>query len=209
MMSRCKLAVICLALVPALTADLAGDEVTEYDQNGLRYRETKRIVPRPVYETQWVEQTREVHRPTFTTQSQPTTRTVYVPITEYRTQPVLVGRWNPFIEPYYEYRLVPVTRWETRQETVNVPIVRQQNSAEKQIVKVPVTKMRYENEEFIRREIVGRATGQPATGQPATAQPASAAASTAARENPTVRRDGRIGGISLQGDPPRYGTSTH
>jgi hypothetical protein len=195
-----------VALVASCAATLSAEEVREYDQNGLRYRETKRIVPRPVYDTEWVEQTREVHKPTFSTESQPTTRTVYVPITEYRTQPVLQGRWNPFIEPYYEYRLVPVTRWEVKQETVNVPIVRQQNVTEKQTVKVPVTKLRYENEEYIRREIVGRATGQPAIGPGAS----SPAATTAARENRTTRVDvssgGSIGGKSLQGDPPRYST---
>lgn len=206
MMSRYRLPLLCLGIAVVLASSLCGDEVREYDQNGLRYRETKRIVPRPVYETQWVEQTREVHRPTFTTETQATTRTVYVPITEYRTEPVLVGRWNPFVEPRYEYRLVPVTRWETRQETVHVPIVRQQNAAEKQTVKVPVTKMRWENEEFIRREIVGRATGQAPTGDPGAT---SAAATTAARENPATRRAGGAGGISLKGDPPRYGTSTH
>jgi hypothetical protein len=205
MSSLLRIGLCCAALISNLATTISGDEVREYDQNGLRYRETKRIVPRPVYDTEWVEQTREVHKPTFSTESQPTTRTVYVPITEYRTQPVLQGRWNPFIEPYYEYRLVPVTRWEVKQETVNIPIVRQQNVAEKQTVKVPVTKLRYENEEFIRREIVGRATGQPAIG-PAASSPA---ASTAARENRTTRMDGSIGGKSLQGDPPRYSTATH
>lgn len=192
----------CGAMAAALSATVhaPADNVKEYDQNGLRYRETTRVVQRPVYETTWKEETREVQRPVFTTEQQPTTRTVYVPITEYQTQPVMRGRWNPFVEPYYEYRLVPVTRWEVKQETVNIPVVRQSNRVEKQVVKVPVTTLRYENEEFIRREIVGRALGEPSGG--------SSAANMAARENRSSRVDGRyggVGGISLQGDPPRKG----
>jgi hypothetical protein len=196
MISLLKRSVFCAGVAFALSSIAAADNVREYDQNGLRYRETTRIVQRPVYDTQWVDQTREVYRPTYTTEQKPTTRTVYIPITEYQTRPVMHGRWNPFIEPYYEYRLVPVTRWETRLETVNIPVVRMQNTPEKQTVKVPVTTMRYENEEFIRREIVGRALGDPQSG--------GAAASTAARDNRTTRLDG-IGSKSLQGDPPRYG----
>jgi hypothetical protein len=198
MISLLRSGVICVAALVVISASLPADEVREYDQNGLRYRETKRVVLRPVYKTEWVEQTREVYKPTI--EQQPTSRTVYVPITEYRTQPVLQGRWNPFIEPYYEYRLVPVTRWEVRQETVNVPIVRQQAVPDKQTVKVPVTKLTHEPEEFIRREIVGRATGLPATGPSATGP----AASMAARENSTTRLDG-VGSKSLK-DPPRYST---
>ncbi len=190
-------AIWCGACAAALvaTVNLPADDVREYDQNGLRYRETTRIVQRPVYETTWKEETREVYRPTFTTEQQPTARTVYVPITEYKSQPVMRGRWNPFIEPYYEYRLVPVTRWEVKQETVNVPVVRQSNTPEKQTVKVPVTTLRYENEEFIRREIVGRALGTPASG--------GSAANMAARETRSTRG---YGSKSLAGDPPRHST---
>ncbi|MEX2188598.1 MAG: hypothetical protein WD875_17450 [Pirellulales bacterium] len=187
-----------IAAVMSAGVYLRADNVREYDQNGLRYRETTQIVQRPVYETTWKEQTREVQRPTFTTEQQPTTRTVYVPITEYKTQPVMRGRWNPFVEPYYEYRLVPVTRWEVKQETVNVPIVRQSTTPEKQTVKVPVTTLRYENEEFIRREIVGRALGDPAGG--------SSAANTAARDTHST---GSYGSKSLSGDPPRGGSGRY
>jgi hypothetical protein len=112
---------------------------------------------------------------------------VYIPITEYKPQPVLQGRWNPFIEPYYEYRYVPVTRWETRQETVNIPTVRYENKTETQTVQVPVTTMRLANEEYVRREIIGRALGDAPAG--------GAAASTASRSG--------IGGISLKDPPPR------
>lgn len=184
---------LALTLASSVAVNIAfADNVREYDENGLRYRETTRIVQRPVYETKMVEQTREIVQPTYTTDQVPTTRTVYLPITEYKPQPVMRGRWNPFIEPYYEYRYVPVTRWETRQETVNVPVVRQQNKTETQTVKVPVTQMRLANEEYVRREIIGRALGDvPAGGNPT----GGAAASTAARTN--------YGGISLKDPPPR------
>lgn len=186
----------CAAVAAALSATVysPADNVREYDQNGLRYRETTRVVQRPVYETAWKEETRDVVRPVYATEQQPTTRTVYVPITEYVTQPVMRGRWNPFAEPYYEYRLVPVTRWEVRQETINIPVVRHEHRVEKQVVKVPVTTLRYENEEFIRREIVGRAIGG-ADGS---------AASMASRDTGASRQ---YGSKTLADDPPR--TATH
>jgi hypothetical protein len=188
-----RMGALAWTLAAGMSADRGfSDNVREYDENGLRYRETTRIVQRPVYETKMVEQTREVVQPTYTTDQVPTTRTVYVPITEYKPQPVMRGRWNPFIEPYYEYRFVPVTRWETKQETVNVPVVRQQNKTETHTVKVPVTTMRLANEEYVRREIIGRALGDVPAGGPAAG---GAAASTASRSG--------IGGISLKDPPPR------
>jgi hypothetical protein len=183
-----RVGALALTLAAGVFADNArSDNVREYDENGLRYRETTRIVQRPVYETTIKEEKREVVRSTPVTTQQPSTRTVYIPITEYKPQPVLQGRWNPFIEPYYEYRYVPVTRWETRQETVNIPTVRYENKTETQTVQVPVTTMRLANEEYVRREIIGRALGDAPAG--------GAAASTASRSG--------IGGISLKDPPPR------
>jgi hypothetical protein len=184
LLKKCAFRTLAMALSSAALASAGlADNVREYDENGLRYRETTRIVQRPVYETKMMDQT--VERPSYKVDQVPTTRTVYIPITEYKQQPVMRGRWNPFIEPYYEYRLVPVTRWETKQETVNIPVVRQQAAAEKQVVQVPVTTMRMANEEFVRREIIGRALGDAPAG--------GAAASTASRTAP--------GSISLK-DPP-------
>jgi hypothetical protein len=47
-----RVGALALTLAAGVFADNArSDNVREYDENGLRYRETTRIVQRPVYET--------------------------------------------------------------------------------------------------------------------------------------------------------------
>ncbi len=160
------------------------DDVTYIEKDGIRYRETRRVVRRPVPTTKIEEREKIVYRQQFSTEMRDTTRFYKTPVTQYQWTTKIHGRWNPFVTPYTTYDLVPVTRWEQRTETVSVPFNRQEWVPEKQIVKVPVTTYQMAEDEVISRVAVGAATGG-----------ASAIA----------RRPG-LGGVEMNSDPPRKGS---
>ena len=64
------------------------------------------------------------NRQRYTTELQEVQRTYQVPITEYQWKAETHRSWNPFKAPYVAYRLVPQTRWETRSETVKIPVAK-------------------------------------------------------------------------------------
>lgn len=171
--------VALIALVQAWTAAAAqAEEVRYYQQDGVTYRETRRTVTRPISETRYEQREQTVYREQLRTDTQQTTRTVYTPVTEYRWQMYLRGRWNPFVIPYHSYELVPTTRWETRQELVEIPTYRRELVPETHVVQMPVTTHRLAQEEVISRVAVSAAEAKP------------------------------IGGVArLDKDPPRYGTT--
>jgi hypothetical protein len=53
------------------------------------------------------------------------------------------------------YRLMPVTRWETRTETVKVPVTKIDYVAEQQTQHVPVTNTHIAEEKTVRRVAIG------------------------------------------------------
>jgi hypothetical protein len=177
------------------------------DEDGLRYRITTRIVPRQVISTEYKTQTRSVQRPKFSTDKRQVEQQYYVPVTRYESVPVMRGRWNPFIEPYYEQRYVQVTHWELQTRKVDIPVARQDFETATETVNVPVTTQRWVDEEFVSRQVVGAALG---TGGPSGS---TAAASTAQREDTTTRRDmtaAKPAEQSLKGQPtPRGNGANH
>lgn len=193
MLSRQLLAaavVICLVGAPSAAAD----EVRYYEQDGTTYRETRRIVRRPICETQFRSSSRTIYREEQTSELRETLRTWWSPVTEYRCEAHWVGRWNPFADPYLAYRMVPRTHWEHRTEAVQVPVTCRRLVPETRSVQVPVTTRRMVTEEVITRVAVGG--GRPAT--PPILSP-----------TPTLSRPEQIGGVArLDKDPPRQGVST-
>lgn len=176
---------------PALTV---ADEVRYYEKDGVTYRETLRLVHRPVSETQLRRSTQTVYVQQRTSELREQLRTWWSPTTEYRCEPYLVGRWNPFVRPYLSTRLVPRTRWEQRTEVVEVPVTRCRLVPESRTVETPVTVRRWVPEEVITRMAV---SGQ----SPATVAPLS--------PTPTLSGKDQIGGVArLDNDPPRQGVST-
>lgn len=190
MASRILPTAVLLALLPAGAA--RADEVRYYEADGVTYRETRRIVRRPVVETRWMEQPQTVFREKLDVQMCPSVRTCQAPVTEYRWEARWRGRYNPFVQPYLENRLVPRTRWELRTDVVQVPVARRSVVPETTTVRVPVRTQRMVEEEVISRVAVSARPVDPL------AEPPSAGL---AQWRP-------IGGISkLDNDPPRYGTS--
>ena len=193
MLSRQLLAV---AIVTSLVAPgLTGaDEVSYYEKDGITYRETRRTVNRPVTETQVRQSTETVYREQRTSELRDQFRNWWTPVTEYRCETCLVGRWNPFVQPYLANRRVPRTRWEQRTEVVQVPVTYRRLVPETRTVQVPVTVCRMVPEEVISRMAVSSLP-------PATLSPLP--------PSPTLARRDQIGGVArLDNDPPRQGVST-
>lgn len=184
-----KLACLPLAMAALVSAAANADEVRYTEDNGRTYRETRRVVRHPVTDVVHQDVPRTVYREHARTELQDIQRVYQIPITEYRRESYWKGRWNPFVQPYLAERIVPYTRWESRAETVKLPITTRQLVAETQIDKVPVVQQRYVDEEIISRVPVGGAGGTAVvnSGVPSTG---------------TV-----VGGVArLDNDPPRQGS---
>lgn len=169
-------------------ARVAADEVVYYEENGVTYRETRRIVRKPVTETRVEPRERTVYRENVTTELVETDRTVLVPVTEYRWEAHWRGRYNPLVRPYLDQRLVPRTYLEPRVERVRTPVVRRELVPEVRVDQVPTVTRRFVEEEVVSRAIV---SGRPIT----TSDPFAPSEQLARRE--------RVGGTRLDNDPPR------
>jgi hypothetical protein len=157
----------CLVLVLRATGGHA-DDVRYYESNGITYRESRRVVRRPVTEVVHQPVDRTIYREQYKTEYQDTVRVYSVPVTEYRWEAYWRGRWNPFVQPYLDQRLVPYTRWETRTEKVQVPVVRRELIPEVRQEHVPIVTQRYVDDEYITRTAVAtRPPTSPVSGAPA------------------------------------------
>jgi hypothetical protein len=181
-------------LVLILAATAVADEVRYYEQNGVTYRETRTVRQRPVVETEYRETTQTVYREQRSTEIRETQRVAWCPVTEYRWESYWVGRWNPLVEPYLAWRLVPHTRWEPRNEVVQTPVTVARVVPETQTVRLPVTVSRTVPEEVVTRVAVG--ASPPAT-------------SVLGGPVPRPVLGEPIGGVArLDKDPPRSGVSS-
>lgn len=178
-----RLGIALLFMAPAISR---ADDVKYYEDNGVTYRETKHTVQRPMAETHYEDRQQTVYAEQLQTQLLPSQRTTVVPVTEWVTEPYWVNRYNPFAAPYLAYRTVPRLRWETRSESIQIPVVQRQVVPQQQTVKVPVTTQRFVNEEQISRVAVAVKPGSPIVSS-TTTTPA--------------------GGVHLDSDPPRGGTA--
>lgn len=179
-----------LVLLPIVgTQVVQADEVRYFEKDGVTYRETRRVVERPVNETHIERREQTVYREQYRTEVNESVRSVVTPVTEYQWTTVMRNRWNPFGRPYLAQELIPVQRWESRQEIVQRPVYRRELVPEVRTVEVPVTTQRLAQEEVITRVAVSG---------PA---PAANVASAPATGN-------TLGGVArLENDPPRRSTS--
>jgi hypothetical protein len=81
--------------------------------------------------------------------------------------------------------LMPVTRWETRTETVRIPITKREVYPEKVTQQVPVYNTRYAQEETVRHIAIG----------------------TTANGTPSVARSEAPSAAATEGEAPREGSS--
>ncbi len=168
-MHRVKVVAVALLSSLASLSVAWADDVTYFEKDGVTYRETRRKVTRPVTELQYQDRPQTVLRDQVNYGTQNMIRTYQVPVTEYQPVTRMVGRWNPFIrQPYYEQRQVPVTRWETRSDTVQVPVSTRQTVADTVTAKVPVYSTRVVEDEIISRVAVGTRPGTSVASAPIT-----------------------------------------
>jgi hypothetical protein len=67
--------------------------------------------------------------------------------------------WNIFKPPVPSYRLMPVTRWETRTETVQIPITKLEYVPERVVQQVPIVDTKIAKETVTRRVAIGLSDG--------------------------------------------------
>jgi hypothetical protein len=141
----------------SIASAVRADEVRYVDgEDGVRYQEITRVTQRPVSEKQREYTT---YRERLTTDLQESQRTYQVPVTEHQWVPGYQRTLNIFAPPVLTYRLMPVTRWETRSETVRVPITRRDYVPEKQVQQIPIVSQRLAEERHTSRIPVGTVGG--------------------------------------------------
>lgn len=191
-----RIACCCCAALAALvwSASNCSAQVSyERGADGRTYRVTKNYVPRTVPTTEVRKREETVYRPEVTTTYQTYQQTYLTPVTEYRWVSRMRGRWNPFQEPCWTHDIEPVTRWESRPATVQVPVTTTNWVAERRTVETPVTTYRTVTEE--------RTTRVAVSGPPPASAPPEKRVQVASRPSATA-----IGGQRLD-EPVRWGES--
>ncbi len=200
-------ALATLCLLPPAKAD-EGRYVTE---NGVTYYDVYRIVPRAVTETASQQTTRTVYKVECSTETRDVTRTWWCPVTVLRPESELIGRWNPFIEPYWETHWVAETQWVPHSDVVKTPVTTRKLIPQTQTVQVPVTtqKIVYENVLVSRMAVSGIAPSPSVPNGPVPRPnlPTAAPSATTILYQPPQPGE-PIGGIArLSQDPPRQSTT--
>jgi len=159
---RCLTIAVTLSLACCTAPPLAAQapQVRFFQENGVTFRETREVVDRPVTQVKTEERKQTVLQPQTVSQVHSYQYQYYEPLTTYRWQAELHGRLNPFIQPYYAWRLVPVTQWQPRTGTVQYPQVCQQWVPAEQTVQVTTRELGFQKEERVSR--VAMATPTPA-----------------------------------------------
>lgn len=179
----------------ALLSGICSAQVTtteEVGPDGVKYRVTRQVVQRSIPTTQYQAQQQKVYRPQVTTEYQTVQQTYAVPVTEYRVVPRLRNWWDPFGGAYWTNEIEPVTRWEARPSTVQVPVARTKWVEETQTTQVPVTTYRTVAEEYTSKTFVSAPAGT-------STQVAMAPTATPS----TLPPPPNAGGEQYQSDPPR------
>lgn len=175
----------------------ADERIVEKD--GKKMREIREVVRQPLMQTQLEPRERTVMQDRYTTEMKSMERSYQVPVTTYQWTPQWEYSWNPWAAPQMVYRQVAVTRWETRKETVRVPVTRHESVPTKIVEHVPVTR-----QSVVERETITRVEVPPSISSPSpTSDPFQTSPAAAVATRPT------LGGISkLDGAPPREGSSS-
>jgi hypothetical protein len=194
-----------------LVQNVAADEGRYVTENSVTYYDVYRIVPRTVTETNSQQTTRTVYKVECSTETRNVTRTWYCPVTVYRPESDLIGRWNPFVEPYWETQWVAETQWVPHSDVVKVPVTTRKLIPQTQTVQIPVTtqKIVYENVLVSRMAVSGMPTSPSVPSGPVPRPNPSTAApqSTTILYQPLPPGE-PVGGIArLKQDPPRQSTS--
>ncbi len=185
----------CLSL-SLLAANSSGQTTTNIVQgtDGVTYRETRTVSERMIPSTHYQTRQEKTYQPQTVTKIQSYQQNYLTPITEYRWVARQRGVYNPFVAPYWVNQLEPVTRWENRAATVQVPVASTQWAEQQRTISTPVTTYKAVKEETVSRVAISVSP---------TATPAQPATAIAAASHPQLSP---IGGQQLTSDPPRTAT---
>ena len=156
----------------------------ETSPEGVQYQVTTRVTQRTIPTTEYQQREQKVYRPQVTTDYQTYQQMYMTPVTEYRMVSRMHGWWNPFAQPYWTHNVEPVTRWEARPVTVQVPVARTDWVEETRIAHVPVTTYRQVQDESITRTALNVPPASSLSG------------GTAVASRPASQQ--------MESDPPRY-----
>ena len=184
-MIRSRMLAASLVLGTIATSPLVADDSRIVERDGIKYQEYTRTVQRPITETRYEDQEYTAYNDRYTTEMQEVQRTYQVAVTQNQWVPGYQRTWNVFAPPVLSYRLMPVTRYENRTETVRVPVTKHESVPTRQVRKVPVTKTHIAQEEHISRVPVGTVGDGGAL---------------------VANRSDSGGSTRLESDPPRGGT---
>ncbi len=190
-MKRTGLFLTSVVLLAASRA--TAQDVRYYEDNGITYRETTQTVRRAIPHTEIQSRDVTYYRERYTTDLQDVTRTYQVPVTQYVYEPYLSNRWNPFAQPTLNYRMVPKTSWETKVETVKIPVSRRDVVPETVTQQVPVTTHKVAEDKVVSRVAVGTTSSTAGT---LAANPSSAGGTTFNASNTTNLGGDSAGGVS-------------
>lgn len=184
-----------------LLAASAGAQVTTTTEvvDGVTYQVTKRVVERSLPTTEYQTREEKYYRPQVSTQYQTHQQTYLTPVTQYQLVPRLAGRWNPFVQPYWTYEYAPVTRWEARPATVQIPLAKTDWVEEKRTLQVPVTTYKTVKEEYISK-VAQSVT--PLSAPPRTFAADQSATSIASQPTTGGWRGSDVSSQQLTNDPP-------
>jgi hypothetical protein len=187
-----------------LLSSAAGDQLRYYQENGITYCETRRMVQRPVCETQMQQTTRTVYKEQYYTETKDVAQVSWCPVTTYRAETHWVGILNPFVEPALETQWIPQTSWQQRTQVVKMPVTCRKLVSEVQQVQVPVTTQKLVSQDVVVSRV---AVGGPVPR--AVPQSIATPAQSFVGIPGSINGGEQIGGIArLNQDPPRYGVGT-
>jgi hypothetical protein len=173
-----------------LGASAQGQSTVTYEDrsDGMRYRVTHQVVQQSVPTTEIQTREQKVYQPQVTTEYQAYQQTYLTPVTQYQWEPHLRNPLGILGTPYWTHELRPVTHWEARPATVQVPVAKTNWVETTQTTQVPVTTYRPAQNEYVHTEVVG---------------PSSSNLSPASSTTTSVASRTAIGGQQYQGDPPK------
>jgi hypothetical protein len=187
----------CLAALTVSAAHAQQSTTYEKGPDGVTYQVTRNVVQKSMPSTEYQSQQQTVYHPQAAIDYQTYQQNYAVPVTQYQWVTRMHEWWNVFDGPYYTQELQPITRWETRAGTVQVPVTRTDWVQENRTTQVPVTTYKTVNEEYTSRVAVS-------------ASPSFAPAGIAPAQTQTsVAMQPTYGGQQLQSDPPRAPSTSY
>lgn len=148
----------CSALLACLSpAATLAQTTQERGADGVLYNVTRTTIPKTVVTTEIQTREETVYRPQTTTQYQTYQQTTFTPATEYRLVSRQRGKWNPFRKAYWTHDYQPVTRWESRPTTVQVPVTTTTWAPEKRVTRKPVAVYKTVQDTIVQRVPIGPA----------------------------------------------------